>query len=69
MLWQGADYVIALTHMRMPNDIRLAENVDSIDLILGGHDHDYEVMEVSTDVCVVQEHSQHLFEKSIPREN
>ncbi|XP_071785238.1 mannosylglucosyl-3-phosphoglycerate phosphatase-like [Asterias amurensis] len=42
---QGADYVIALTHMRMPNDIRLAENVEDIDLILGGHDHDYEVIE------------------------
>ncbi|XP_022107519.1 uncharacterized protein LOC110988384 [Acanthaster planci] len=44
---QGMDYVIALTHMRMPNDVRLAENVDDIDLILGGHDHDYEVMEVN----------------------
>ncbi|GIY98572.1 trifunctional nucleotide phosphoesterase protein YfkN [Caerostris extrusa] len=35
----GVDYVIALTHMRTPNDCRLAENVDEIDLILGGHDH------------------------------
>ena len=39
--------MIALTHMRMPNDIRLAENVEDIDLILGGHDHDYEAIEVS----------------------
>lgn len=38
---EGVDYVIALTHMRWPNDIRLAENVEEIDLILGGHDHDY----------------------------
>jgi len=38
---EGADYVIALTHMRWPNDIRLAENVEEIDLILGGHDHDF----------------------------
>jgi hypothetical protein len=39
---KGCDYVIALTHMRTPNDIRLAENVDEIDIILGGHDHVYE---------------------------
>jgi len=38
---QGADYIIALTHMRWPNDTRLAENVEDIDLILGGHDHDF----------------------------
>ncbi|KAL3310570.1 hypothetical protein Ciccas_010862 [Cichlidogyrus casuarinus] len=31
--------VIALTHMRWPNDIRLAERVPEIDLVLGGHDH------------------------------
>ncbi|XP_022646777.1 uncharacterized protein LOC111270694 isoform X2 [Varroa jacobsoni] len=39
----GCRYVIALTHMRFPNDCRLAENVDEIDLILGGHDHVYEI--------------------------
>ncbi|KAB7499198.1 Trifunctional nucleotide phosphoesterase protein YfkN [Armadillidium nasatum] len=44
---EGCDYVIALTHMRTPNDIRLAENVDEIDLILGGHDHVYEISEVN----------------------
>jgi 5'-nucleotidase len=32
--------------MREPNDIKLAENVSEIDLILGGHDHHYEVREV-----------------------
>ncbi len=32
----GADAVIALTHMRVPNDVRLAEEVSGIDLILGG---------------------------------
>ncbi|KPL94019.1 5' nucleotidase-like protein [Sarcoptes scabiei] len=37
------DIVIALTHMRNHNDIKLAENVDEIDLILGGHDHIYDV--------------------------
>ncbi|TNN16547.1 Trifunctional nucleotide phosphoesterase protein [Schistosoma japonicum] len=39
---QKCDLVIALTHMRWPNDRLLAENVPEIDLILGGHDHDYE---------------------------
>jgi len=38
------DYVIALTHSRTPNDIRLADSVPEIDLILGGHDHDYEII-------------------------
>ena len=30
----------------MPNDTRLAESVDGIDIILGGHDHHYEVKKV-----------------------
>ena len=33
--------MVALTHMRGPNDRRLAEQATGIDLILGGHDHDY----------------------------
>ena len=37
----GCEVVIALTHMRTPNDIRLAENVEEVDIILGGHDHVY----------------------------
>lgn len=40
---QGAEMVIALTHMRMPNDFLLAHEVSEVDLILGGHDHHYEV--------------------------
>ena len=39
----GAQVVIALTHMRVPNDTRLAEEAPEIHLILGGHDHHYEV--------------------------
>ena len=35
--------MIALTHMRWPNDTRLAQKVPDIDMILGGHDHDYDV--------------------------
>lgn len=41
----NVDYVIALTHFRRPNDIRLADSVPEIDLILGGHDHDYDIIE------------------------
>ena len=39
----NVDLVVALTHMRVPNDVRLAaEAGDVLDLILGGHDHHYE---------------------------
>jgi len=43
---QGCELIIALTHMRFPNDERLAENVDGIDIILGGHDHVYQIKHV-----------------------
>lgn len=33
--------------MRWPNDLMLAEKVDEIDLVLGGHDHDYGIQEVN----------------------
>ena len=35
----GAEIVIALTHMDMISDERLSQEVQGIDLILGGHDH------------------------------
>lgn len=38
--------MIALTHMRTPNDRKLAESVEEVDLILGGHDHVYEILQV-----------------------
>ncbi|OKL61178.1 hypothetical protein UA08_03253 [Talaromyces atroroseus] len=40
---QGADIVIAVTHQREPNDIKLANSVPPglIDIVLGGHDHFY----------------------------
>ncbi|XP_062310718.1 trifunctional nucleotide phosphoesterase protein YfkN-like isoform X1 [Osmerus eperlanus] len=44
---QGAKLVIALTHMRWHNDIRLASESRGLDLILGGHDHEYGVLEVN----------------------
>lgn len=44
---EGCDYVIALTHMRTPNDVQLAEKVKDIDLILGGHDHVFEIKKIN----------------------
>jgi 2',3'-cyclic-nucleotide 2'-phosphodiesterase (5'-nucleotidase family) len=43
---EGADIVVAITHMRQPNDNKLAAQLGSeggggIDIILGGHDHFY----------------------------
>jgi len=38
----NVDYVIALTHMRTPNDLNLIKHVTGIDIFLGGHDHHYE---------------------------
>ncbi|XP_055839980.1 snake venom 5'-nucleotidase isoform X1 [Episyrphus balteatus] len=44
---EGCEIVIALTHMRTPNDINLAKHCPGIDLILGGHDHVYEILEIN----------------------
>lgn len=39
---QGAEIIICVSHMREPNDDKLAKNTDGlIDIILGGHDHYY----------------------------
>ena len=38
---RGAELVLALTHSRYENDLKLSEAVREIDLILGGHDHFY----------------------------
>lgn len=36
----GADMVVALTHLDIADDLRVARQVRGIDLILGGHDHE-----------------------------
>ena len=54
-LTQGCDLIVALTHMRVPNDVRLAEAVPEIHLILGGHDHHYEEKWVSQYYIHVQQ--------------
>jgi 5'-nucleotidase len=40
---EGCSLIIALTHMRLENDIVLADSVPEIDLVLGGHDHFYRI--------------------------
>ena len=42
----NCELVVALTHMRVPEDRTLAEKVPDIDISLGGHDHLY-----LTEVC------------------
>ena len=38
---EGAQLIVAITHSRAINDIHLAKGVEDIDIIVGGHDHDY----------------------------
>ena len=39
---QGAEIIVCVSHMREPNDNKLADKTDGlIDIILGGHDHYY----------------------------
>jgi 5'-nucleotidase, C-terminal domain len=47
---EGCELIIAVTHMREPNDIKLAEKTPPglIDLILGGHDHFYSLQKVNS---------------------
>ncbi len=48
------DAVVAVTHMRVPNDERLARECgDIIDLVAGGHDHHFEVKPVAPHGCYV----------------
>mmetsp|Transcript_5095 Transcript_5095/g.7038 ORF Transcript_5095/g.7038 Transcript_5095/m.7038 type:complete len:645 (+) Transcript_5095:216-2150(+) len=48
---EGADMVIALTHMRVPNDTKALLEIPEVDLFLGGHDHHYEVIENQGKFC------------------
>ncbi|XP_028396283.1 snake venom 5'-nucleotidase-like [Dendronephthya gigantea] len=44
---EGCDFIIALTHMRLENDQKLAASVPGVDIVLGGHDHDYGIYDVN----------------------
>ncbi len=41
------DYIIGLTHLDELQDLQLAEDVDALDLILGGHDHNHMALEAN----------------------
>jgi 5'-nucleotidase len=38
---QGAELVLALTHVRLDHDLKIANEANGIDAIIGGHDHFY----------------------------
>ena len=51
------DLIVALNHMRVPDDINMAttNNTDVLDLIFGGHDHHYlETLKQETGVYIVK---------------
>jgi 5'-nucleotidase len=51
---QQCDAVIAVTHMRAPNDERLPKECgDILDVIAGGHDHHYDVKPIAPHGCYV----------------
>ncbi|EGR29458.1 ser thr protein phosphatase family protein, putative [Ichthyophthirius multifiliis] len=60
---QQCDIVVAITHMRMPNDRILAAQVDDIDIILGGHDH-IVISEIINN-CLIQKSGSDFKEYSI----
>ena len=43
----GCDLVIALTHMRVQHDEKFAREIPGVDLVLGGHDHEYYCLDVT----------------------
>ena len=68
LITQGCDLVVAVTHMRWHNDRRLAEEVPEINLILGGHDHDYQTEVVSGHLAYNLNHCMPTF-LSLPQIN
>jgi 5'-nucleotidase len=36
---EGCEYIIAITHSRLPNDEKLGDECPELDMICGGHDH------------------------------
>lgn len=50
----GADIVVAMTHQDLEADLRMAQTVPGIDLILGGHDHEPTEMQNAPGVPVLK---------------
>lgn len=53
---QGAEMVVALTHLDVAQDVALARAVKGIDLILGGHDHNAVTIEEGDTLIVKAGH-------------
>ncbi|MGE5517526.1 MAG: bifunctional metallophosphatase/5'-nucleotidase [Bacteroidota bacterium] len=53
---QGAELVVALTHVDVAQDVALARQVKGIDLILGGHDHNAVTIEEGSTLIVKAGH-------------
>lgn len=54
---EKCDYVFAVNHMRTPQDMDMLSNnnTDTVDLIFGGHDHDYMIeFNEDTDVFFIR---------------
>ena len=50
----GCDYIIALTHNRVQHDLKFAREIPGLDLVLGGHDHEYHIHDVKHELKVGQ---------------
>lgn len=58
---QGAEVVVALTHLDLDQDRKLLREVAGIDLVLGGHDHNVAVLEEDGSLIVkAGENATHL---------
>jgi adenylate kinase family enzyme/2',3'-cyclic-nucleotide 2'-phosphodiesterase (5'-nucleotidase family) len=51
---EGCEFIIAITHSRLPNDELLATQCPQLDMIFGGHDHDYVTKQMPNGVWVVK---------------
>ncbi|MGV8813166.1 MAG: bifunctional metallophosphatase/5'-nucleotidase [Gelidibacter sp.] len=53
---ESVDVVIALTHLDLKDDIKLAQEIPSLGLIMGGHEHDMQFEKVG-DVYITKAHA------------
>lgn len=60
---EGANFILVLSHLGLRNDVRLAEKVEGIALIIGGHSHDRLKMPLKindTLICMAGEYGEIL---------